>query len=256
MPQGEPGDPGREDPARPEFADAVGAAVIAAERGELTRPRRGVRDVRRTHGVLEVERVLVGRPEEELEGRPRPHDVGSTWGASAPRRGLRRRELYAYASCARDRTRPSRPRTPAGWSPNSPASGSTGSRYVVGTGYDGSTFPCRQGDHRDRVATAAAPTSWRARRSGRSSTWAARTGKAIHVDEPRQGHELPHERQCAAGTGRGMEVIADLLEVRSRSSARGRSRSTRNPVGVRRRVVFAKSGGDGQASRRVGARTA
>ena len=45
-----------------------------------------------------------------------------------------------------------------------------------------------------------------------SWTWAARTARPFTATK-RQGHQLPDERQCAAGTGRGMEVISDLMQI-------------------------------------------
>ena len=154
------------------------------------------------------------RPPTSTGGAPPPSPSASTSG-----RSVRRPSSWPTASCS-----PSTPPAPARPAPTAPCAPSaapasrSGSRSTTSPTRSapataGSTCPSPTAPSPRSPATPGAPTTWAGRASAPSSTWAARTARSSACDERGKVLNFIMNDKCAAGTGRGMEVIADVLSV-------------------------------------------
>jgi len=122
-------------------------------------------------------------------------------------------ELYAYASMRTGSNSPDSARNALEWALRDTGMKQENIQYVVGTGYGRVNVPFANKAITE-IACHARGANFMAGNSVRTILdMGGQDCKAIHCDEKGKVTNFLMNDKCAAGTGRGMEVIADLLGV-------------------------------------------
>ncbi|MBI3015917.1 MAG: benzoyl-CoA reductase, bzd-type, subunit Q [Candidatus Tectomicrobia bacterium] len=122
-------------------------------------------------------------------------------------------ELYAYSSMRTGSNSPDSARKALEWALQDTGMKQENIQYVVGTGYGRVNVPFANKAITE-IACHARGANFMAGNSVRTILdMGGQDCKAIHCDEKGKVTNFLMNDKCAAGTGRGMEVIADLLAV-------------------------------------------
>jgi len=122
-------------------------------------------------------------------------------------------ELYAYASMRTGSNSPDSARKALEWALQDTGMKQENIQYIVGTGYGRVNVPFANKAITE-IACHARGANFMAGNSVRTILdMGGQDCKAIHCDEKGKVTNFLMNDKCAAGTGRGMEVIADLLAV-------------------------------------------
>ncbi|HUI92707.1 MAG TPA: acyl-CoA dehydratase activase [Chitinivibrionales bacterium] len=237
-------------PQEPEFASALGAALSSSlehiEDRVITLPKVELGDGDNGKGVKkeywrwpEYRKTVEGMDPKKAKVITAGIDVGSVGSKAAV---MLDGELFSWAIMRTGSNSPDSARNVLGWALEGTGIPENEIKYIVGTGYGRVNVPMAK----------KAITEIACHGRGASYIWgpAVKTVldvggqdiKAIRVDEKGKITSFLMNDKCAAGTGRGMEVISDLLSVPIQEVGAYSLKVEKDPPPVSSTcVVFAKS---------------